>query len=112
MTAAEGLVATAVGGHANARVTEPTWIRVTFIAVALVFVALFLVVPLILVFAAALENGLGVYLAALTNSDSLHAIYLTLLAAAFSVPAGTLFGLAPPGRSPSSSSWARTSWSR
>jgi sulfate transport system permease protein len=95
MSAAAGaLAAIAVQGRADARMTEPAWLRAVFIAVALAFVALFLVVPLALVFAAALENGLGVYLAALTDFNSLHAILLTLLAAAFSVPAGTLFGLA------------------
>jgi sulfate/thiosulfate transport system permease protein len=95
MPAAAGALATvAARGQSATRLSEPAWLRVVFIGVALLFVALFLVVPLALVFAAALENGLGVYVAALTNSDSLHAIALTLLAAAVSVPAGALFGLA------------------
>jgi sulfate transport system permease protein len=92
--AAGALAATVTRERAESRLSEPVWIRSALITVALVFVGLFLVVPLILVFSAAFENGIGVYIAALTNSDSLHAIYLTLLAAAFSIPAGTLFGLA------------------
>jgi len=95
MPAAAGtLVATAAHGRAAAGVTESARLRAALIAAALLFVAMFLVVPLVLVFAAALENGLGVYVAALTDADALHAIFLTLLAAAISVPAGTLFGLA------------------
>ena len=56
--------------------------------------ALFLLVPLLLVFSEALENGVKAYFAALVSPDALHAIYLTGLAAAVSVPMGTLFGLA------------------
>ena len=79
--------------HVDAPVSEPLWLQRALIGVALGFVTLFLALPLILVFVAALENGFGAYFAALTCRDSRHAIYLTLLAAAFSVPAGTIFGL-------------------
>jgi len=69
-------------------------IRYFLIGLALVFLALFLLVPLLLVFSEALENGVKAYFAALVAPDALHAIYLTGLAAAVSVPMGTVFGLA------------------
>jgi sulfate transport system permease protein len=75
-------------------VAEPFWLRVVLIGAALAFLGLFLVLPLALVFASALEEGVLAYFAALTAPDTLHAICLTLLAAAVAVPLGTLFGLA------------------
>jgi sulfate transport system permease protein len=69
-------------------------IRYLLIGLALAFLALFLLVPLVLVFSEALENGVKAYFAAMVSADALHAIYLTGLAAAVSVPMGTLFGLA------------------
>jgi sulfate transport system permease protein len=95
MTAATGsLVSAAAHGRAHVPVSEPLWLRVLLIGLALVFLALFLFIPLLLVFSEALENGVHAYLAALVSPDALHAIYLTGLAAAVSVPMGTLFGLA------------------
>jgi sulfate transport system permease protein len=76
------------------RVTEPFWLRCLLIGIALAFLALFLLLPLLLVFSEALDGGVRAYFAALVSPDALHAIYLTGLAAAVSVPLGTLFGLA------------------
>lgn len=61
---------------------------------ALVFLALFLVLPLLTVFLQAFSKGWAVYLAALSNPDTLAAIWLTLLTAAIAVPANLAFGLA------------------
>jgi sulfate transport system permease protein len=95
MPAATGSLTTAALHHRVAsRVSEPLWLRWTLIGIALAFLGLFLVLPLVLVFALSLENGVKGYLAALATPDALHAIYLTLLAATVSVPLGTLFGLA------------------
>jgi sulfate transport system permease protein len=95
MPAAAGSLKSAALNHrALSRVSEPLWLRSALIAAALLFLGLFLVLPLALVFASALENGVRAYFAALAAPDALHAIYLTLLAAAVSVPMGTLFGLA------------------
>ncbi len=74
--------------------SEPSWLRRLLIGLALTFLALFLLVPLLLVFSEALENGVTAYFAALVAPDALHAIYLTGLAAAIAVPMGTIFGLA------------------
>jgi sulfate transport system permease protein len=73
--------------------TEPLAVRVPLIAVALAFLALFLVMPLAIVFQQALEKGLGAYLAAVGEPHALAALRLTLLTAAIAVPANLLFGL-------------------
>jgi sulfate transport system permease protein len=69
-------------------------VRAVLIAVALVFLAFFLVLPLVLVFVEAFREGARVYFAALTEPEALAAIRLTMLAAAICVPLNTLFGLA------------------
>ena len=73
---------------------EPAWLRYGLIGVALAFLNLFVVLPLIAVFAQALEKGLGVYWAAITEPDALSAIRLTLLATGIAVPLNLVFGLA------------------
>lgn len=80
--------------------TEPLWVRILLTAIALSFLALFLVIPLIAVFTEAFSRGADVYWAAITEPDAWHAIKLTLLAAAISVPLNVLFGL--------SAAWAIT----
>jgi sulfate/thiosulfate transport system permease protein len=74
--------------------TEPPWVKWLLIGIALVFLTLFLFVPLAIVFAEALKKGLGVYLAAITEPDALSAIKLTLIAAGVSVPLNLVFGVA------------------
>jgi sulfate transport system permease protein len=60
---------------------------------ALLFLAFFLLLPLVAVFANALEKGLGVYWASLTEADALSAIRLTLLTALIVGVLNTAFGL-------------------
>jgi sulfate/thiosulfate transport system permease protein len=76
----------------DAREDAP-WVRWTVIAVAVGFLALFIVLPLICVLTEALRKGLAAYLAALTDPDTLAAIRLTLMAAAISVIANVIFGV-------------------
>ena len=73
---------------------ESFMVRALLIAVALAFLALFLLVPLLAVFHEALKKGWQVYLAAIAEADALAAIRLTLLAAAIAVPLNTVFGVA------------------
>ncbi len=73
---------------------EPVWVRWVLIAIALVFLALFLVVPLVAVFAQAFAKGVGFYLHTLGDPMTLSAIRLTFIAAAISVPMNCLFGVA------------------
>jgi sulfate transport system permease protein len=74
--------------------TEPPLVRGALLAVALAFLAIFLVMPLVAVFAQALEKGFGAYLTALREPDAWAAIRLTLLTAAIAVPLNLAFGLA------------------
>jgi sulfate transport system permease protein len=80
--------------NALAATAEPAWVRRTLIGVALVFLTLFLFVPLVSVFFEAFKKGLDVYLAAITEADARSAIWLTLVAAAISVPLNLVFGIA------------------
>lgn len=74
--------------------TEPAWVRALLLGVALLFLSLFLFVPLAAVFYEALRKGVGVYLAAISDPYALDAIRLTLLSAAIAVPLNLLFGIA------------------
>ena len=62
-------------------------------SVCVIFLAMFLVLPLIAVFALAFQKGLGRWLQAVTTSDALSAIRLTLVTAAVVVPVNAAFGL-------------------
>jgi sulfate transport system permease protein len=64
------------------------------ILIALGFLALFLVTPLIAVFVEALDKGVGLYWEAIKEPDARSAIYVTLMTAAIAVPLNTVFGLA------------------
>jgi len=74
-------------------VTEPAWFRRLLIAIAMLWLTLFLFVPLVSVFAEALNKGFAAYLAAFDDPNAWSAIYLTLLAAAISVPLNLVFGV-------------------
>ena len=67
---------------------------ICLIGVALGFLCIFLLLPLLTVFAEALSKGLGPFLEALAEPDALSAIRLTLLVAAIAVPLNVAFGLA------------------
>jgi sulfate transport system permease protein len=73
---------------------DPAWARWALTAVALVFLAFFLVLPLVAVFGQAFSKGLGYYLASISEPDALSAIRLTLLTVAIVVPANVAFGVA------------------
>ena len=74
--------------------TEPRWVRVVLLSVALAFVGLFLLLPLATVFTEALRKGWQAYVAALQEPDAWAAIRLTLLTAAVAVPLNLVFGVA------------------
>ena len=74
--------------------TEPPLMRGVLLAIALTFLGLFLVLPLIVVFAEAFSQGARVYFAALSEPEALAAIRLTMFIAAICVPLNTAFGLA------------------
>ncbi len=73
---------------------EPFWIRCLLISIAVAFLGLFLVVPLLSVFAQALVKGLGPYFKNLHDPITWSAIKLTMLAAGIAVPLNCVFGVA------------------
>lgn len=72
---------------------EPVWVRWILTGVAVSFIALFLIIPLVAVFGQALAKGIGAYIDALKNADTIAAIRLTLLTAAIAVPLNVIFGI-------------------
>src|SRR5205807_453575 len=73
--------------------TEPRPIRIVIIAVAVIFLTIFVVLPLVVVFAQAFSKGIGAYFAALSDAEALSAIRLTLLVAAISVSLNLVFAV-------------------
>ncbi len=73
---------------------EPLWVRALLIGLALFFVLVLLVLPLVTVFCEALRAGISRYGASVTDPDALKAIGLTLGVIAIAVPLNTLFGVA------------------
>lgn len=74
--------------------TEPRWVRYTLIGLALAFMGLFLLLPLLAVFTEALRKGFDAYLVALQEPDAWAAIRLTLVTALIAVPLNLVFGVA------------------
>ena len=75
-------------------ITEPVWLKITLIAIALAFSLLFLLIPLAVVFTEAFKKGWQTYLLAISDPDALSAIRLTLMTAAIAVPTNLIFGVA------------------
>ena len=73
--------------------SEPAWVRYSLIGTALVFMFLFLVLPLAAVFTEALRKGFGAYFEALKDPDAWSAIRLTLITALIAVPLNLVFGI-------------------
>ena len=73
---------------------EPAYARRTAIGLAVGFLGLVVVLPLVTVLAEAFRLGLAAALAAITEPDARSAIALTLTIAAIAVPLNMLFGLA------------------
>ena len=72
---------------------EPGWAKTVLLTLALGYLALFLVMPLVTVFAEAFARGFGPYFAALQERDARAAMRLTLTVAAIAVPLNMLFGI-------------------
>jgi sulfate transport system permease protein len=67
--------------------------RLLLIGVALLFLGLFLLMPLLVVFVQALAKGLGAYFAAISDPAAWSAVRLTLYVAAIAVPCNLVFGV-------------------
>jgi sulfate transport system permease protein len=75
-------------------VTEARWVRNLLIASVVVLLAIFVLMPLFVVFVQALGLGLGAALATFNDPDAIAAIGLTLMVAAIAVPLNVVFGIA------------------
>ncbi len=73
---------------------DPPALRLALIGIAVGFLVLFLVMPLVIVFQEALRKGYEAWLAALVDPDALAAVGLTLLVAGIAVPLNLVFGVA------------------
>jgi sulfate transport system permease protein len=73
--------------------TEPAFVRWTLIVVAVAFLTIFVVLPLMVVFTEAFAKGAAAYFAALSDPEALSAIRLTLMVAAISVSLNLVFGI-------------------
>jgi len=77
----------------RAPTTEPRYVRVALIVVALGFLGLFLLLPLVVVFGEGLSKGWQAYVASIHEPMALKALGLTLLTAAIAVPLNIVFGV-------------------
>jgi len=82
-----------LSAHRDDLRSEPKAVRIVIVGVAVTFLCIFVVMPLVVVFAQAFSRGIGAYVAALGNPEALSAIRLTLLIAAISVSLNLVFGL-------------------
>lgn len=78
----------------NPNLTEPRWLQLLLIGVALAFLLFILVIPLAAVFYEALKSGWNLYIQSLTDSEALAAIKLTLITAFIVVPINAVLGIA------------------
>lgn len=80
--------------EARGRHRRPQPGRLLLIALALLFLGIFLVLPLVVVFVQAFAKGVSAYIAAVSNPMAWAAVKLTLLVAASAVPLNLVFGVA------------------
>lgn len=80
--------------HPRRATTESRKWRGVLIAVALIYLAIFLILPLAAVFVEAMRKGPAAFFEALIDPEAQSAIRLTLLVAAIAVPLNLVFGLA------------------
>src|SRR4051812_24388166 len=93
-TASIGRAATLAPRAVTRATGESPAVRWTLIAVALGFLAVTLLLPLVLVFVQALAKGLPAYWEAISQPDAISAARLTLLVASIAVPLNVVFGIA------------------
>jgi sulfate transport system permease protein len=69
-------------------------LRMTLILTAVIFLAIFLLMPLYVVFHEAFKKGAEVFFAAVTSPDTRSALYLSVLVTVIAVPLNAVFGVA------------------
>lgn len=83
-----------MSGRSSVARRDAPWFAGTLIALAVLYFALVLFLPLLTVFLEALRKGFAEYSVSFNDPDAIAAIQLTLLVAAIAVPLNTVFGLA------------------
>ncbi|EIJ44189.1 sulfate ABC transporter, permease protein CysW [Beggiatoa alba B18LD] len=74
-------------------ISEPRWVRYSLLTIGLVFLTIFILLPLFVVFHEAFAKGWQTYITALSEPDAKAAIYLTLITTAIAVPLNLVFGV-------------------
>lgn len=77
----------------NKGLMPPVWLNWTLVIIALTFLAVFLLLPLVIIFTEAFRQGIDLWWKSISEPEALHALKLTLLTAAVAVPANTIFGV-------------------
>jgi sulfate transport system permease protein len=78
----------------NPALRDPPWLRVALILLTVVFLLVFLGLPMVVVFGQAFAGGYETYIAALSQPDARAALKLTLTVAAIALPLNVVFGIA------------------
>jgi len=73
---------------------DPLWLKVGLILLTVVFLLVFLGLPMVVVFGQAFAGGYETYIAALNQPDARAALKLTLTVAAIALPLNVVFGIA------------------
>lgn len=75
-------------------ITESGLVKWILIGIAVLFLGLIVLLPLVSVFVEAFKKGASVYFHSITEPDALSALKLTLIVAVIAVPINTVFGVA------------------
>lgn len=78
----------------NSATKDSPYVKWLLIGIAICFMTIMLIVPLLVVFYEAFKEGLLVYIASLADPDALYAIKLTLTTALITLPINTVIGVA------------------
>ena len=78
----------------NPATRDSPLVKWVIVGLALAFFALFLLLPLVIVFVEGFSKGWSAWSAALTDGDALAALRLTIIAAVIAVPLNLAFGVA------------------
>jgi len=83
-----------MSGAASTAITERRATRAALIGIAVLFLGLFVVLPLVVVFVGALRAGFRIYLSSLRDPDALSALRLSMGVALIVVPLNLVLGVA------------------
>ncbi|ALM51789.1 sulfate ABC transporter permease subunit CysW [Halomonas huangheensis] len=75
------------------RIGDSRWVRITLITAAISLASLFLLLPLLAIFAQAFAEGVATFVSNVTDHFTLAAIGLTLFIAVLTIPVNLVFGI-------------------